>query len=614
MAAKGGKASQVAVWILMGLLILGLGGFGIENFGGGVRNVGNVDGQEISTDDYYRALQREMSAVSRQAGRAVPFTEGQALGIDRAVRQQLVTTATLDAEVARLGLSVGDARLASEIRAMPSFRNLSGSFDRTTYTAMLQDNGFTESEFEAQVRKDLARGLVQTAVAAGYVGPDAVAAAFYDHLEERRSFSLLRLTEADLDQPVADLDEAGLRAHHAANPDAFTRPETRRITYVALLADEIARTVPVDEAELRRMYDSRLAEFVQPERRLVERLVFPDEAAATEARNRLDAGQVTFDALVAERGLDLAAVDLGDVAREDLGEAAETVFGMTEPGVVGPLPSSLGPALFRMNAVLDGQETTFDEAREALMSEFALDAARRQIAPRVDEIDDLLAGGATLEDLARETGMTLATIELEPDSTDGIAGYPRFRQEAASVTDKSFPEVFELDDGGIAAIRLDAILPPELRPFESVRDQVAEHARAEAVRKALEARLDTIEPAVAGGAAMGGFGIVSVSQAMPRGARVDGAPADLLRTVFAMNEGDVRRVVSGDFVGLLRLDAVTPADHSLPEAEAIKSAVVGQIGQQIGQDAFELFARALEERATITLDEGVIAAVHAQMR
>ena len=612
--AKGGKAGQVAVWVLLGLLVIGLGGFGIENFGGGARKVGTVDGQDISTDDYFRALRAEMNAVARQAGRSVSMAEAQVLGLDRAVRQQLVNTAAQNAEAARVGLSVGDERLAREIRAMTAYRNLSGSFDRASYAGMLRDNGFTEAEFEARMRQDLARGLMQTAVAAGFSAPDAVGAVFYDFAEERRSFSLLRLTEADLPAALPDPDESAQRAYYEANPAEFTRPETRRITWAALLVDEVARTVPVDEAELRKLYDAQIAEFVQPERRLVERLVFPDEAAATAARNRLDAGQASFEALVAERGLTLDDIDLGDVAPAALGAAAEAVFAMTEPGVVGPLPSDLGPALFRMNGILEAVEVPFEEAREALASDFAVDAARRQIATRIEEIDDLLAGGATLEDLAKETGMTLGTIELEPGTAEGIAAYPRFRAEAAKLTDRAFPEAFELDDGSVAAIRLDAVLPPALRPFDAVAAQVAEAARNAALRSALQDRLAEIETGLAQGAALGNFGIVSVSQAMPRGARVDSAPAELMETVFAMTEGEVRQVVQGGFVGLLRLDAVQRADHSAPEASLLKSAVVAQFGQQMGQDAWALFSAALEQGAEIRLDEGVIAAVHAQMR
>lgn len=612
--AAGGKTGQILVWILMAMLILGLGGFGITNFGGSVRTIGSVDGQDISTDDYFRALRSDLNALSAQVRRPLSFTEASALGLDGSVRQRLVTTAVLDAEATRLGISVGDARLAQEIRAIPAFNGMSGSFDRAAYTATLQDNGWKEAQFEAQMRRDLSRGLLQTAVATGFAGSDAAAAAFYDYADERRSFSLLRLTEADLETPVAEPDAAALKAYYDANPDRFTRPETRRITYAALLADDVAKTVPVDEAELRKLYDQRIDEFVQPERRLVERLVFPDEAAAEAARNRLDAGQTGFEALVAERGLELTDVDMGDVTRADLGEAGEAVFGMAEPGVVGPLPSPLGPALFRMNGILAADEVTFDEAREALTSEFALDAARRQIRTRINEIDDLLASGAALEELAKEAGLTLATIGMEPGSTEGIAAYPRFRDEAAKITDRDFPQAIELDDGSIVAMRLDEILPPALRPYDEVAAAVAEAARADAVKQALEARLAEVQAQVQAGTAMGAFGIVEVAQAMPRGGRIDAAPADLMTRVFAMAEGEAAPVTGGDFTGLIRLDQILPADHSTPEAEQLKAMLRARQAQEMGQDAFTLFANALEARAKITLNESAIAAVHSQMR
>ena len=612
--AAGGKTGQVLVWILMAMLILGLGGFGITNFGGSVRSIGSVDGQDISTDEYFRALRSDLNALSAQVNRPLGFTEASALGLDASVRQRLVTSAVLDAETDRLNISVGDARLAEEIRGIPAFHNMSGAFDRTAYTATLQDNGWKEAQFEAQMRRDLSRGLLQTAVATGFAGSDAAAAAFYDYVEERRSFSLLRLTEADLESPVAEPDAAALRAYYDANPDQFTRPETRRITYAALLADDIAKTIQIDEAELRKLYDQRITEFVQPERRLVERLVFNDEAAATAARNRVDAGQVTFEALVQERGLALTDVDMGDVSKADLGEAGEPIFAMAEPGVVGPLPSPLGPSLFRMNGIIAADEVSFDEAREALTSEFALDAARRQIRTRVTEIEDLLAGGATLEDLAKDAGLTLATIDMGPDTAEGIAAYPRFREQADKVTQADFPEVFEMDDGGIAALRLDEILPPALRPYDEVADQVATAARADAVKQALAARLEDVQVQVEAGTAMGAFGIVEVAQDMPRGGRVDAAPADLLERVFQLAEGAAAPVVEGDFVGLIRLDRILPADHSTPEAEQLKQMLRARQGQEMGQDAFALFSSALEQRSRITLDEGAIAAVHSQMR
>jgi len=87
----------------------------------------------------------------------------------------------------------------------------------------------------------------------------------------------------------------------------------------------IQDSLTVDEASLRTLYDERINEFVRPERRLVERLVYLDQDAADAAAARLAADEVDFDALVAERGLSLADIDMGDVLPSDLGAAADAV-------------------------------------------------------------------------------------------------------------------------------------------------------------------------------------------------------------------------------------------------------------------------------------------------
>ena len=44
---------------------------------------------------------------------------------------------------------------------------------------------------------------------------------------------------------------------------------------------------------------------------------------------------------------------------------------------------------------------------------------------------------------------------------------------AQSVTADDYPEIEQLDDGGIFAIRLDEVIPPALRPLDEVREAVA---------------------------------------------------------------------------------------------------------------------------------------------
>lgn len=608
------KAKEAAVWVMMGMLILGLGGFGVTNFGGGVTAVGQVGDIEITTDAYARAFQSQLSAFSQQVGQQISSQEALAFGLDRQVLQGLVTRAALDNEARRVGLSVGDAVVAEELTKIDAFKGLSGSFDREAYRFTLDRNDQTEAEFEANLRSDVTRELLQGVVAGGFAAPKALTGTLYAWVAERRGFSMLRLTEADLTTPVPDPTDEEMKAFHEANIASFTKPEAKRITYAALLPEAIAADQPVDDAVLQDLYQQRIEEFVVPERRIVERLVYPDQPAADAARAELDSG-TSFDDLVAARGLTLDAVDLGDVAEDDLGAAGAAVFAAEEGTVVGPLASDLGPALFRVVSVLAAEETTFEEARDTLAIEIQTDAARRLIADKVELVDDLLAGGATLEDLAKEAGLSLGTIDYVPGQQGEavIEGYPAFRAAADAVAADDFAEAIELEDGGIVTLRLDEIVPSAPIPFQEARDAVDAAWRADATAKALSARAIEIKTAIEGGAAIGTFGIVDVTPEIARDGFIANTPETLLPSVFALAEGDVQVIEAEGFVAVVRLDRIQPAATEGEDAEALRVAIDAQAVQAISTDAFAAFTTALTNEAGITLDQAAINAVHASL-
>jgi peptidyl-prolyl cis-trans isomerase D len=608
------KAKEAAVWVVMGMVIIGLGGFGVTNFGGGVTSIGRVGDTEISTNEYARAFQQQVAAFSQQVGQPITSQEAIAFGLDRQVLQGIITRTALDNEAHRVGLSVGDATVAAELTGMDAFKGTSGTFDREAYRFTLDRSNTSEAEYETNLRRDISRALLQGAVSGGFIAPGPMTETLYAWVAERRGFSMLRLGEADLTAPLPEPTDADLTTHYDANIASFTKPEAKRITYVSLLPESIAKDQPVDEQLLKEMYQDRIAEFVVPERRLVERLVYPDQAAADAAAARLTAGEA-FETLVTERGLTLDAIDLGDVAKDDLGPAGDAVFALVGPGVTGAVPTDLGPAIFRVNGILTAEETTFDEARDTLAIEMQTDAARRTIADQVETVDDLLAGGASLEDLAKEVGMTLATLDHVPTQQGdaAIEGYPAFRTAADAVAKDDFPQAIVLEDGGLVALRLDEIVPAAPIPFDEAREAVAVAWRADALVKALAARAIEIKAALEGGTPIGSFGIVDVTPETARDGVVNGAPDTLLPAVFEMKEGDVRVIEADGFVAVVTLDRIMPAAKDGDDATAMREALGAQIEQAISADAFNAFTSALTAEAGIALDQAAINAVHSSL-
>ncbi|MCP4822948.1 MAG: peptidylprolyl isomerase [Shimia sp.] len=605
------KTSKTAVWILMGLLILGLGGFGATSLTGTVRTVGTVGDKDISVDDYARALQEELRALEAQTGQSLPFAQAQAFGIDRMVLSRLSTTRSMDAENERLGISIGDENLREELMNIPSFQGLDGSFDRDAYSYAIDQAGMNESEFEDSVREDTARSLLQGAVVSGLVMPDIYADTVIKFVAEERDFTWSKLTADNLTRPVTAPTETEVEAYYTENQDRFMLPATRQITYAWLSPEMIIDQVEVDETALQNLYDERDSEFNRPERRLVERLAFADEAAAQAAMDQIAAGTATFTSLVEGRGLSLSDVDLGDVTKTDLGEAGEAVFLTPANGIAGPAPSNLGPALFRVNGILSAQTTTFDEAKELLREELAADRARRLIETQIGNIDDLLAGGATLEELVAESDMELGTVNWHPLSEDDLAGYEGFREVASTVTVEDFPQIEVLEDGGIFALRLEGETPSQPAPLSDVAEDAAAAITAERATEALQALIDTLKPRLNDGTSFTSFGFTANEEVeMDRAAFVPNTPPQFLSEVFEMEVGELRTLDSADSLIVVRLNAITEPATDDPEVTALKAAITAQLSSGISQDVFAAYAQALQGMYPTQINQQALNAVH----
>ncbi|MGB3406366.1 MAG: SurA N-terminal domain-containing protein, partial [Jannaschia sp.] len=467
------KKSNIVVWAVLGLLVLALGGFGIGGFGGTLSSVATVGDRDITVQDYANAIQNEQQRLSRQTGQQLTLQQMQLFGLDQQVMERLLAGAALEYEAARMGVSVGDAEVAERIRGNPAFGGITGGFDREGYAFALRSAGLSEARFEQQVRDEAARELLQASVVGGVDVPDTYADTILDWLAETRDATFAQVTVSDLEGGTLAPSPEDLQAFYDENSTRFETPEIRRITYAWITPDLLADEMEIDETRLRERYEELASEFRQPARVLAERLNFGTQEAADAALAALAAGETDFDALVEDRGLTLDDVDQGEIAASDVEPAvAGALFAREEPGIVGPVETSLGPALYRVNAILDATEVPFEDVRADIASELAQEAARRRIDAGREDIDDLLAGGATLEELAAETDLQVGQVAFEPNVSEGIAGYDSFRSAALAVAEGDFPELESLSDGGLFALRLDGIDASTTPPLDAIREDV----------------------------------------------------------------------------------------------------------------------------------------------
>ena len=234
--SKPGKARTAATWVVTGMLVAGLTGFGAANFGNTVSSIGSVGTIDLTVRDYVQAVREEAAKFSEQMGTQLSGQQAISIGLDRSALSGLVTRSALDNAAFEAGLSVGNDTVGQTIMKQRSFIGSSGSFDQAVYRDTLSRSGIRENDYENGVRRDVSRSLLTGAISGGFVAPGATTDALYKWIGERRGFSLdISTTQDDVDLAAGVADAgiwygdgqwAGLQADllFEATIDLYARP------------------------------------------------------------------------------------------------------------------------------------------------------------------------------------------------------------------------------------------------------------------------------------------------------------------------------------------------------------------------------------------------------
>ena len=617
MASQSKSISKYFVWILLGLLIIGLGGFGASGLSGTMRSVGSVGDRDISIDEYARALRQELAQTGQQFGQTLTFEQAQLFGLPQQTLSRLVLQKAIEVEADRLGLSVGDEAVLEQLVKVSAFRGSDGQFSREAYTFALENNRLSEAEFEDGIRQETTRNIVQAAVVTGNVMPSVFTEKMTDFLLETRSFTHVQLNEADLATPLQEATEAQLQAYYDENIERFTVPESKQLTIASLDLTQLSEKVTVSDEAVAAFYEKQNALYNQPERRIVERLVFSDAQSADAAAAALKNGTSDFDALLEQRGLTAADVSLGAIDQSFFGQGTgAAVFNADLNTAVGPFSDDLGAAIFRVTEVLPAQSAPLEDVADQLRQELALELAAKEVDGVSAQAEDLLAAGATLEDLALETDLVLSTLSYHAGVAEGLAADQAFRQAAFEVKSEDFPEIIRLDNGGLAALRLDETQAPRPQPLAEIREDAMKAWRVEALRKALLAQADDLKSQLEAKTMrieeIGG--ILHQETGLNRQERPATTTANVIERAFELAPDAVDVFDDAGQITLILVTEIMAADRQSELAKDIMQEITAQLSDGLSQDLFEAYVGQIQARADVSLNQAALNAVHANFQ
>ena len=609
-------------WVFKGLMVLLVASFGIWGVGdlfrssAQDRNAAKVGNVKISAQELSREFNQTLTRARQSFGPDLSAAQAKALGMLDMSLNTLIERTQVDQQVDHLGINFTDKAVVNELMSHSEFVDQDGKLNKSLLRQMLERAHISEQEFMAQERADDARHLLLSTFNAETPLSSIASNTIYQARGQTRNFDIIILKNDSI-KNVPVPDDQALQAFYQAHQQDYTAPEYRGLTIATLSADAVAKDINVTDEQVQKDYDEKGDQLTRPERRDLLQVVMQSEE---KAKKLAEAAKASGNLSNTAKAMGYETVDLGDTDQDSLpSELAKPVFALSQGQVTDPIKSSLGWHVIEVRKILPAGKPSFAEIKDDLREAMRRDQAGDTVARLVNQLDDDLAAGHSLEDVADDLKLRLVKIpavDATGHTPDGKAPpeLPYAQQNLKEGFAQNSGETSPVQDdkqGNYFVVRTDSVTPSTLRPFDQVKDQVNAAWKAEQQSKLAAEQADKLVEALKSGKAASGFagepGItVQVSQPVDLLGHTDPAlPANLMTQLMAMKKGDAATFIEGDHQLIVRLASVNPAALNATAQQAMDK----QVQQQRKQELMQQYVKYLNQLYPPRINQDVVDSV-----
>ena len=612
--------------IFLGLLVLSFAIWGIGDIfrfqpSAAVVTVGD---QEISGERFLYRFNRELRNLQARFGPEFDQAQARRLGLVDQVMQQVTNEALYNQQISELGLTASEDDILVEIQQNPSFRDSFGNFSRLLFEQRLRQMEETEQTFVASLKQIMARAQLLEATVGSVSQPAVMADAIYSYQQEKRVLEILSLPHTAMTLEEAPSEEE-LATYHREHKERFTSPEYRKLTFLTLRPADVAGEIHVDDQELHDSYDARLHEFTTLERRTVEQIVVQDKELASQITERLRNGDDFYAVAEELAGADKSSLALGQVTQEEMpSEIGEAVFALAVDQIGEPVNSPFGWHVFRVLDIAPGGTRSFETVKDDILNSLQLEKALDAVYDLSTSIEDRLAGGNTLEEIAEGLSLVhgrVAAVDAsgrnrEGQPAEGLPDVPGLLQAGFTTEVGEDLILRQGADGTYYLVRVDEIMPITLRPLAEVRDDVRSLLEEEKKAEVAAAEADRILSAVKGGKSLAelapsGSAPPSVTEPLIRTQSMSSAnlSPELARAVFSLPNGGsaAGEARDGNAHLVVMVKQVEPADTA--EDAPGRLQLRQYLAQSMSEDLIQQLTAALQRKYDVDINDGMLDAL-----
>lgn len=504
------------VLILPSFVLIGVSGY--NSFVANDEALVEIDGNNLTSDDFDYALREQIATLQRQYGADFDPAVMDSPESRRALLDQLINQRVLFAVLKKRGLNVSDEVLRNSIAEIPAFQNAEGQFSIDEYYAQLEAAGLSVTDFEQSQRTQLALGLVLDPIADNAQLPSSTKELLAQVLNTGRTVALLEFNAAELNEPLT-VSEADLQTWYEQHKAELALPQYVDAEYLLVNEDSAKASVgTISESDLQAYYEQNIDEYRTPARAELSYILLLKDSGNNAANDK------TRDQAVAlAKELHTQPQRFAELAREHSDDAAsakkdgyfgwlnqskthadaiqQSVFALSEGEISDVVEGPNGYHIFRMDRLQPETRQSFEEVKAQLEDEVRTQLAAERFAEMTTQLTNLVyehpesleAAANTLQiPLKKANGISRDGLVPSVFIQDGQAAeasadaalFEDGRVRRALFTPQALNEkhnagVVELSADQFIALRVSEVHPENVPEFEQVKAVVTERVQAE---------------------------------------------------------------------------------------------------------------------------------------
>lgn len=510
-------AATILFISLVAIVITGFGTGGtggLDSLGGGgasgteLAKVGGVAITSVQANDRFN---RDFQAFSRsEEGLAnARITEFLNQGGFEGSVDRLINLEAIRQFAAARGLVVTRQMIDDAIYNAPDFRfaRIGDRFDNNIFRQRLQEAGYTVERLRGEIGEQLIQQQLLAPIVTGFSTPRGVAEAYASVTGEERS-GLIGVVPVGAIERTLNPSQSEIAAYFERYKRYFAVPERRVIKY-AIVGPQQVSVAPVTDAEIQAVYNNT-PRYQAGQIRTLESVNFGSSGTAQADANAFAQrvrGGTGFQAAAQAAGRGEAYARRTNQRQQDFAnlvtpEVARQAFSAAQGAVIGPVRTSVGWVVVRVDSAAGGQPLA------AVRADIVRELERRKnsaaIGALVSRLEEQINEGANFDDIARDARLTVITSP--PLTAQGRLSNGRPWAQLSPELRALLPAAFEMDpednqpqvppieeNGRYALLVIDRAEPAAAPPLAEIQAQV----RFQLVRQTARVRARQIAEAIA---------------------------------------------------------------------------------------------------------------------